>query len=111
MVPDFETLEKYAALGKTTKERLLKGEDRQVPQIQESAPEPYELRPAVLNIDDLVRAKVLSRQYLKARRLKFTDHQEAQLETYIYEYLSEYHADPGELVIRRLADLIKKQEG
>jgi transcriptional regulator with XRE-family HTH domain len=109
-IPDAKTLSRIAGYGGVTVEWLLSGEEKAVSQLTEFAPEQYDARPAVLNIDYLVQANFLTRQFLKSRRLAFSDHQEAQLSAYIYEYLIEFHADPGEVVIRRLADLIQRQK-
>lgn len=109
-LPDAITLNKIAEYGGVTVEWLLHGEEKTTPQLREFAPEQYDARPAVLNVDYLVQANFLTRKFLKSKRLAFTDHQEAQLSAYIYEYLIEFHADPGEVVIRRLADLIQRQK-
>lgn len=110
-VPDEETLKKIANYLGTTVEWLLHGEEKSAAShLHEHAPETYVARPSELNIDYLVRANFLTRRFLKIERLIFTDRQEAQLSAYIFEYLNEFHADPGEVVIRRLADLIQRQK-
>jgi transcriptional regulator with XRE-family HTH domain len=106
---DDETIKKIADYGEVTVEWLLRGEKKAAAQLREFAPEQYDARPAVLNVNYLVQANFLTRKFLKSKRLAFSDHQEAQLSAYIYEYLIEFHADPGEVVIRRLADLIQRQ--
>lgn len=109
-IPDDDNRKKIADFGNVTDEWLLYGEEKAAPQLREFAPETYDLRPAVLNVDYLVRGIFLARQFLKKARLKFSDYQEAQLSAYLYEYLDSERADPSETVIRRLADLIQKQK-
>lgn len=114
--PGEDILRKIAAYARINIEWLLHGAKIHGPtkfniQAGEYAPEPYDTRPAILNIDNLVRANFLTRQFLKSRRPPFTGRQEAELSAYLYEYLESEHEDPGEVVISRLADLIQKREG
>lgn len=107
-ISDEETLKRIAEYGGVSIDWLLRGD--QPPELREFAPETYDTRPAILDTDRLARALVLIRQYLKKARLQFSESQEAALVSYIYEYLEAEHADPGEVVIRRLADLIPRQK-
>ena len=111
-LPSEKVQKKIADYGRVTVEWLLHGE-APAPSIREHAPETYDARPAALNIDYLIRANFLARRFIKAHRLAFTDLQEAELSSYLYEYLTEHHADPCEVVVNRFAVLIhgQKQEG
>jgi transcriptional regulator with XRE-family HTH domain len=110
-VPDSETLSRIAEFAGVTVDWLLRGEEKPDHVFRERSPEYYDTRPAILNVEALARAIHLARQFLKKQRRQFSDLQKADLISYIYEHLDSEHADPGEVVIRRLADLIKKQEG
>jgi len=110
--PGEDVLNKIADHCGVRVEWLLHGEERgAAPQLLEEPQQIYLATRPALMVDLLVRANGLTRKFIKAAGIIFTDQQEAQLSAYIYEYLEEYHAEPGEVVIRRLADLIKKQEG
>lgn len=111
MIPDSETLEKYAALGKTTKENLLRGEDHQAPQLTEHSPEVYDARLRELNLDYLTQALLLARKFCRDARPKLPERSEAELASYLYEYWQETGLKPDPVVVKRYAALIKNQEG
>jgi hypothetical protein len=73
-------------------------------------PATYEAQPQTLNIVYLARSIILARDYLEKEGRRFSDSQEAQLISYIYEYLTETHEAPGRFLIGRLADLIPKRQ-
>lgn len=109
-IPAEEHRKKITDFGKVTDEWLLYGEDQYAAQLKEHAPEIYDTRPAVLKVDNLVRSILLARKFQKSQRHKLSESGEAQLISYIYEYIETEYADPGEVVIRRLADLIQRQK-
>jgi transcriptional regulator with XRE-family HTH domain len=108
--PGVVVLKKIADHGKVTVEWLLHGEDRQAAQFLEDVQKTYDTRLAVLDVEALARAIFLARQFIKKERQRLSDAGVAQLTAYLYEYIDSEKEDPGEVVIRRLADLIYKQE-
>lgn len=105
-IPDSLTLNKIAHIGGVSVEWLLNGEEkRSPPQAKDEEQYQYEHRPAELDSDQLIAVIVFVRKYLKQQRQKFTDHQEAHFITYLYEYLTEHDAPPGDITVKRLAEL------
>lgn len=120
-IPDSLTLLKISYFGKVSVEWILHGEEAKAPvlnyllhlgfgsgQFPQITPETTK-RPSVLKVDFLVRAIFLALSFIETKQLTFDNHQKAELIAYIYEYLDSEQADPGEVVIRRLADLIQRQ--
>jgi transcriptional regulator with XRE-family HTH domain len=110
-VPDAETLKKIADYGGVTIEWLLRGEEVPEAPFPEEKQEKYITRPSAINFETLSQAIFLARQFIKRERQRLSDIGEAQLAAYLYEYLDSEKKDPAEVVIQRLADLIRKQEG
>jgi len=123
-LPREEVLKKIAEYGRVTIEWILRGEGgppepprrrfsiRTPPQEEVQArTATYEApEPGTLNLEYLARSIILAWNYLKKEGRQFTDAQEAQLISYIYEHLTETHEAPARFIIHRLADLIPKKE-
>jgi transcriptional regulator with XRE-family HTH domain len=110
-IPDKETLQKIADYGEVTIEWLLRVDEKPAPQFLEEVQEKSTTRPSALNFETLARAIFLARQFTKRKPHLLSDFGEAQLAAYLYEYLDSEKKDPAAVVIQRLADLIRKQEG
>lgn len=110
-VPDAETLKKFADYGGVTIEWLLRGEEIPESHFLAEIQEKYATRSSILNIEALARAIFLARKFIKRERHRLSDIGEAQLAAYLYEFIDSGKEEPSDVVIRRLADLIKKQEG
>jgi len=107
---DEDTLNKVAEYGGLTLEQLLRGDQGPAP-LREHTPDTYDTRPAVLDVDRLAHSLHLTRQFLhqERRRFSFSELQEAELASYIYEHIESDAADPKETTIARLAELIKRR--
>lgn len=101
MVPDFEILKKYAALGKTTKERLLRGDDRQTAQVTELAPEIYDAGPLTpMSEGALTEVIAAVEDYYARHRLKRRPIQKARLIIRLYQHYAETREKPDDILIK-----------
>ncbi len=109
--PGTYVLKKIADHGGVPVEWLLHGEEKgTAPELMGHAPEKYDTRPALLDVEALQRALSLARLFIKKERRRLSEAGQAQLAAYLYEYIDSEKEDPGLVVMRRLADLIKMQE-
>lgn len=104
MIPDIETLEIYAKLGKTTVERLLRGETPpdQPHQLREFAPEDYSA--TLTDIETALLTEVITnvKEVIKSRRLKLTATQEARLIVKVYDDCRAAHEHPSHIHVERI---------
>lgn len=103
MIPDFETLEIYAQLGKTTVERLLRGES--VPtqaQFRERPPEDYAAGLSDLEAALLTEVLLKVEEVIKARRLKLTLAQKVRLIVKTYDDCRAAHEHPSITHVERI---------
>jgi transcriptional regulator with XRE-family HTH domain len=105
MIPDSETLEKYAILGKTTKEGLLRGEEPQVTKYcivsQEQAPEIYDASP-LTPLADAALTEIIAavEDYYARHRLKRRPIQKARLIIRLYQHYAETREKPDDILIK-----------
>lgn len=108
-IPEATILQKIADYGGTTVEYLLRGE-KKGETTAEHAPDLYEARPRELNLHYLTQALILARNHCRSARPRPPESSEAELASYLYEYWQETGLQPDQVVIKRYAALIKKQE-
>jgi len=104
MIPNLETLEIYAKLGKTTVERLLHGEalPAQAQQLRELAPEDYAATLSDIEATLLTEVVTKVKEVIKARRLKLTEAQEARLIVKTYDDCRAAHEHPSITHVERI---------
>lgn len=108
-IPKAPILQKIADYGGTTVEWLLKG-DEETKRTKEHASDLYEARPLQLNLKYLSQALLLARQFCQKGRPRLPEAAESELAAYLYEYWQETGLKPDQVVVKRYATLIKRQE-
>jgi transcriptional regulator with XRE-family HTH domain len=102
-IPSAETLRKIADYGGVTVEFLLRGENKNAPQVLYQTPEEYDAQPLRPLETDLLMQIIAALEQLLAgdRRLKLTPAQKARLIALLYEHCRENREKPTLRLVKK----------